>query len=71
MIFYPTIVFIDLIAPQPIEQVTTLLTGAVGSYVANEPAPILILLPTESDCRDSLLAVEAMPIAYRCEAKVG
>ena len=31
---------------------TTLLTGAIGSYVANEPSPILALLPTESDCRD-------------------
>lgn len=30
---------------------TTLLTGALASYVANEPAPILSLLPTESDCR--------------------
>lgn len=31
---------------------TTLLTGAIGSYIANEPAPILVLLPTESDARD-------------------
>ena len=31
---------------------TTLLTGAIGTFVANEPAPILVLLPTESDCRD-------------------
>src|SRR3989442_15861736 len=31
---------------------TTLLTGAVASFVANDPAPILCLLPTESDCRD-------------------
>ncbi len=31
---------------------TTLLTGALGSFVANEPAPILALLPTEADCRD-------------------
>ena len=31
---------------------TTLLTGAIGAYVANEPAPILALLPTEADCRD-------------------
>ncbi|MBR9893822.1 phage terminase large subunit family protein [bacterium] len=31
---------------------TTLLTGALASYVANEPAPILALLPTEADCRD-------------------
>ena len=31
---------------------TTLLTGAIGAYVANEPSPILVLLPTEADCRD-------------------
>jgi phage terminase large subunit GpA-like protein len=31
---------------------TTLLTAAIGSYVANDPAPILCLLPTEQDCRD-------------------
>jgi phage terminase large subunit GpA-like protein len=31
---------------------TTLLTAAIGSYVVNEPSPILAVLPTESDCRD-------------------
>lgn len=31
---------------------TTLLTGALGSFVANEPGPILALLPTEADSRD-------------------
>ena len=31
---------------------TTLLTGALGCFVANEPAPILALLPTEAECRD-------------------
>ena len=35
---------------------TTLLTGAIGSYVANEPAPILALLPTEADCRDYVVS---------------
>ena len=30
---------------------TTLLTGAIGSFVANEPSPILVVLPTEDDCR--------------------
>ncbi|WP_420344621.1 phage terminase large subunit family protein [Paenirhodobacter sp.] len=30
---------------------TTLLTSAVASFVANDPAPILCLLPAESDCR--------------------
>jgi phage terminase large subunit GpA-like protein len=31
---------------------TTLLTGAIGAFVANDPAPILVLLPTEADARD-------------------
>jgi phage terminase large subunit GpA-like protein len=35
---------------------TTLLTGAIGSFVANEPAPILALLPTESDARDYVVS---------------
>jgi phage terminase large subunit GpA-like protein len=35
---------------------TTLLTAAIGAYVANEPAPILVLLPTESDCRDYIVS---------------
>lgn len=35
---------------------TTLLTGAIGSFVANEPAPILCLLPTESDARDYMVS---------------
>jgi phage terminase large subunit GpA-like protein len=35
---------------------TTLLTGMIGSFVANEPAPILALLPTESDCRDYVVS---------------
>lgn len=35
---------------------TTLLTSAVASFVANEPAPILCLLPAESDCRDYVVS---------------
>ena len=35
---------------------TTLLTGAIASYVANEPAPILALLPTEADARDYVVS---------------
>ncbi|WP_274626564.1 phage terminase large subunit family protein [Arvimicrobium flavum] len=35
---------------------TTLLTGAMASYVANEPSPILVLLPTEADCRDYVVS---------------
>lgn len=35
---------------------TTLLTGALASYIANEPSPILALLPTEADCRDYMVS---------------
>jgi phage terminase large subunit GpA-like protein len=35
---------------------TTLLTGAIGAFIANEPAPILVLLPTESDARDYVVS---------------
>ena len=35
---------------------TTLLTSAVASFVANEPAPILCLLPAEADCRDYMVS---------------
>jgi phage terminase large subunit GpA-like protein len=31
---------------------TTLLSAAIGAFVANEPSPIMCLLPTEADCRD-------------------
>ncbi|MCD1642469.1 phage terminase large subunit family protein [Aurantimonas coralicida] len=35
---------------------TTLLTGAVGSFVANDPAPIIALLPTDDDARDYVVS---------------
>ncbi|PZU85022.1 MAG: terminase [Shinella sp.] len=35
---------------------TTLLTGALGGYIANDPSPILCLLPTEADCRDYMVS---------------
>lgn len=35
---------------------TTLLTSAVAAYVANDPAPILCLLPAEADCRDYMVS---------------
>lgn len=35
---------------------TTLLTSTIASYVANEPSPILALLPTEADCRDYVVS---------------
>jgi endonuclease YncB( thermonuclease family) len=31
---------------------TTLLTGLIAHHVLNDPAPIIAVLPTESDCRD-------------------
>lgn len=50
----------------PVERVTvaksvrvgfsTLLTAAIASYIANEPSPIMLLLPTESDCRDVVVS---------------
>lgn len=47
----PTLERVTLVKPVRVG-FTTLLTGALASYVANEPAPILALLPTEADCRD-------------------
>ena len=35
---------------------TTLLTGALGHFAANEPAPVLALLPTEADARDYMVS---------------
>jgi len=35
---------------------TALTVGAIGAYVVNEPASILVLLPTESDCRDFVVS---------------
>lgn len=35
---------------------TTLLTSAIASFVANDPAPILALLPAEADCRDYVVS---------------
>jgi phage terminase large subunit GpA-like protein len=56
----------DAITDPAIERVTvrksarvgfsTLLTGTLASYIANEPAPLLYLLPTEDDCRDYVVS---------------
>lgn len=35
---------------------STLLTAALASFVANEPAPILCVLPAEADCRDYVVS---------------
>jgi phage terminase large subunit GpA-like protein len=51
----PTIERVTLVKPVRVG-FTTLLTGAVASFVANDPAPILALLPTESDCRDYVVS---------------
>lgn len=49
---------------------TTLLTSAVASFVANEPAPILCLLPAEADCRDYMVSdVEPIFSASRVVAE--
>ena len=32
------------------------LTGAIGGFVANEPCPVLCLLPTEADARDYVVS---------------
>ncbi|WP_238367631.1 phage terminase large subunit family protein [Mesobacterium pallidum] len=48
---------------------TTLLTSALASFVANEPAPILCLLPAEADCRDYMVSdVEPIFAASRTVA---
>lgn len=49
---------------------TTMLTGALGSFVANEPAPILALLPTEADCRDYIVS-DVEPIFSASPALAG
>lgn len=51
----PTIERVTVVKPVRVG-FTTLLTGAVASFVANDPAPILCLLPTESDCRDYVVS---------------
>lgn len=35
---------------------SSLLTGCLGAYVANDPCPVIVLLPTESDCRDFVVS---------------
>lgn len=49
---------------------TTLVTGAIAAYVANEPAPILALLPTDGDCRDYVVS-ELEPIFAATPALAG
>jgi phage terminase large subunit GpA-like protein len=35
---------------------TTLISGAIGSLIVNDPSPTLVLRPTESDCRDYMVS---------------
>jgi phage terminase large subunit GpA-like protein len=35
---------------------TTLLTGLLGHHVVNDPAPVLMVLPTQDDCRDAMVS---------------
>ena len=56
----------DAISDPSLERVTvrksarvgfsTLLTGTLANFIANEPAPLLYLLPTEDDCRDYVVS---------------
>ncbi|MCY3594410.1 MAG: phage terminase large subunit family protein, partial [Bacteroidetes bacterium] len=56
----PTIERVTLVKPVRVG-FTTLLTGAVGHFVENDPSPVLCVLPIETDCR-SYLADELEPI---------
>lgn len=51
----PSIERVTLVKPVRVG-FTTLLTGALASYCANDPAPILALLPAEADCRDYMVS---------------
>lgn len=51
----PTIERVTLVKPVRVG-FTTLLTSAIASFAANEPAPMLALLPTEADCRDYVVS---------------
>ena len=35
---------------------TTLITSAIASYIINDPSPIMVLLPTESDARSYMVS---------------
>ena len=51
----PTIERVTLVKPVRVG-FTTLLTGAIASFVANEPSQILVVLPTEADCRNYMVS---------------
>lgn len=35
---------------------TSLLTSAIAAFASNDPSPILLVLPTEQDCRDAVVS---------------
>ncbi|MCE0742907.1 phage terminase large subunit family protein [Acetobacter sicerae] len=50
---------------------STLITATVGAYVSNDPSPIMLLLPTDSDCRDVVVSdldpiFSASPVLAGC-----
>jgi phage terminase large subunit GpA-like protein len=48
---------------------TTLLTGLIAHHVLNDPAPILAVLPTESDCRDYVARMSRPSASHGATAK--
>jgi Bacteriophage tail assembly protein len=65
-LYKPQVEIADAIGDPDVERVTivkpvrvgftTLLTGAIAGFVANDPSPILAVLPTEADCRDYVVS---------------
>ena len=51
----PTVQRVTLVKPVRVG-FTTLLTGAIAAHISNDPAPILALFPTESDCRGYMVS---------------
>jgi phage terminase large subunit GpA-like protein len=50
----PTIERVTLVKPVRVG-FTSLLTAAIAYHVVKKPAPILVLMPTEADCRDMMV----------------
>jgi phage terminase large subunit GpA-like protein len=51
----PTIERITLVKPVRVG-FTTMLSATIGHFIANDPSPILLLQPTESDARDAVVS---------------
>ena len=49
---------------------TTILVGAIAGHVVNEPAPIMVLLPTDDSCRDFVVS-DLEPIFDSSEVVAG